>query len=337
VTDLPPGSRWPATPAHPALPTPGADDAFSTPFVVEPRARQRPFPWRHLLLLLATLVTTTMTGALHHEGFLLDFVTRPLVFTSWPQIVLAGLLFYALPVMAILGAHEAGHYLACRYYRVDATLPYFLPLPLGLTGTLGAFIRIRSPIRTKQALFDIAVAGPIAGFLVLVPLLLAGLYASRVAKLPADFVGFELGEPLLFQAAARLIKGPVPDGSSLNLHPTAMAAWFGMLMTAINLFPFGQLDGGHVSYAALGRRSSLVTLLCLAVAVGLAFTAQSWILWAVLLAVMLLVLGPHHPPVLDEHVPLSRGRLLIALAVVAIFLACFTPVPIEPYELIRPR
>jgi membrane-associated protease RseP (regulator of RpoE activity) len=337
VNDLPPGSRWHAPSGHAPFPTRDADDdAYGRP-VVEPTTRPGRFPWRHVLLLLATLVTTTLTGAGHHEGYLLDFVARPLVFTSWQQLVLAGLLYYALPVMAILGAHEAGHYLACRYYRVDATLPYFLPLPLGLTGTLGAFIRIRSPIRTKRALFDIAVAGPIAGFLVLVPLLLVGLHASRVVRLPGDFVGFELGEPLLFQAAARVIKGPVPDGYSLNLHPMAMAAWFGMLMTAINLFPFGQLDGGHVSYAVLGRRSYVVTLVCLAVAVGLAFSAQSWIVWAVLLAVMLLVLGPHHPPVLDEHVPLSRGRLVVALIVIAIFVACFTPVPIEPYELIRPR
>jgi membrane-associated protease RseP (regulator of RpoE activity) len=296
-----------------------------------------PFPWRHLALLLATLATTTFVGALHYEAYLLDFVSRPLMFTPWQRLALNGFLTYALPVMAILGAHEAGHYLACRYYRVDATLPYFLPLPIGFTGTLGAFIRIRSLISTKRALFDIAVAGPIAGFVVLVPLLLGGLYASRVVKLPDQFVGFELGEPLLFQALAWLIKGPIADGYSLNLHPAAMAAWFGMLMTAINLFPFGQLDGGHVSYAVLGRRSSLVTLLCLVVVVGLAFTAQSWIVWAGLLVVMLLVFGPHHPPVPDEHVPLSRGRVLLALAVVGIFVACFTPVPIEPYELIRPR
>src|SRR3981081_1617499 len=132
----------------------------------------------------------------------------------------------------------------------------FLPLPISITGTLGAFIRIREPIPQKRMLFDIGIAGPLAGFLVLVPALFIRLSLSHVVRRPADFSGLELGEPLLFKFASTLIWGTVPDGYSLNLHPMAFAAWFGMLATVWNLFPAGQLDGGHISYVLLGRRSS---------------------------------------------------------------------------------
>jgi membrane-associated protease RseP (regulator of RpoE activity) len=148
---------------------------------------------------------------------------------------------------------------------------------LAITGTLGAFIRIREPIPAKHMLFDIGIAGPIAGFLVAVPALAIGVSMSHVAKLPPNFVGFELGEPLLFKAISWLIWGTVPDGYSVNMHPMAFAAWFGLLATALNLFPVGQLDGGHISYAVLGHRSTYVTYVMLVVAVGLASLYSSWI------------------------------------------------------------
>ena len=162
----------------------------------------------------------------------------------------------------ILGAHELGHYLACRYYQVDASLPFFIPMPLVLTGTLGAFIRIREPIPTKRMLFDIGIAGPLAGFVFAVPALFIGVAMSPVVRVPPNLVGFDLGEPLLFRAATWLTWGPIANGYSVNLHPMAFAAWFGLLATALNLFPIGQLDGGHISYAVLGRRSTTVTLGC---------------------------------------------------------------------------
>ena len=158
-------------------------------------------------------------------------------------------------MLGILGAHELGHYLACRYYDVDATLPWFLPAPLPLTGTLGAFIRLREPIPNARALFDIAVAGPLAGFVVAVPLLAAGVAASKVIPLPDDGGGLVLGDPLLFTLIERLHWGAIPDGDALYVHPMGLAAWFGLLATALNLFPFGQLDGGHITYALFGRRA----------------------------------------------------------------------------------
>jgi len=267
--------------------------------VFEHPRRRRGRPWVNVLLLLATLAMTTGVGALHYAGFASDF-GRVDVGLEW----LSGL-WYSLTILAILGCHELGHYFACRYYGVDASLPYFLPAPI-LTGTLGAFIRIREPIRSKPVLFDVGVAGPIAGFLVAVPALFGGLMLSGVSRLPPEFTGLELGEPLLFRFAAWWLFGTTPEGYSLNLHPVAFAAWFGLIATALNLFPIGQLDGGHISYAVLGRHSTWVTLGAMATAIALTMFSTSWLVWTMLLALMLVMFGPRHPKTPDEHVPLEE-------------------------------
>lgn len=286
---------------------------------------------RHVILFLLTLASTTYIGIFHYLGFQQDFVSTP-IDLSWPSVA-AGL-WYSLAILAILGAHEFGHYYACRYYRVDASLPYFLPAPFVLTGTLGAFIRIRQPIPTKRQLFDIGIAGPIAGFLVAVPVLLVGVSLSRLVRLPADFEGLEIGEPLLFQAVAWVVWGTPAEGYTINLHPMAFAAWFGLLATALNLFPVGQLDGGHISYAVLGRRSTAVTLATVICLVGLSFVSYSWIVWTVLTVAMLVVFGPRHPKTYDEDVPLDAARLWLAFFAMVMFVLCFTPAPIEPFALV---
>lgn len=288
--------------------------------------------WVHVALFLLTFVTTTVVGAGHYAAFLSEFGARPVSFSA--TLLLQGC-WYSVPVLAILGAHELGHYLACRYYGVEASLPYFLPAPVILTGTLGAFIRIRQPIPSKSVLFDIGVAGPIAGFVVAVPALAIGLALSTVAALPSDFVGLSLGEPPLFRALAWLIWGTVPDGHSINLHPTAFAAWFGLLATALNLFPIGQLDGGHITYAVLGPRSTLVSVGAAVGTILLAFWSTSWLVWAVLMVVMLALFGPRHPRTIDEHVPLDPSRQRVALFAAGMFALCFTPAPVEPLELLR--
>jgi membrane-associated protease RseP (regulator of RpoE activity) len=254
---------------------------------------------------------------------------------AFPALMLRGL-WYSVTILAILGCHELGHYFACRYYDVDASLPFFIPVPFLLTGTMGAFIRIREPIPSKRMLFDIGIAGPIAGFVVAVPALFVGLWMSHVVRLPTDASHLlELGEPLLLRGASWLLWGTQPDGYSLNMHPIAFAAWFGMLATALNLFPIGQLDGGHISYAVLGPRwSTYITFATVGVAIALAFFASSWIVWTGLMIVMLITFGPRHPRVFDEHVPLDRGRLLLAIFAVIMFILCFTPAPIRPMELI---
>jgi membrane-associated protease RseP (regulator of RpoE activity) len=166
---------------------------------------------------------------------------------------------------------------------------------------------------------------------VAVPTLFTGLLLSRVEPLPEQFEGFSLGEPLLFQWVAWLLYGDVGDGVSINLHPMGLAAWFGLIVTALNLFPIGQLDGGHIAYAVFGRRSIYVTIVTAVVAVGLTFTSSSYLLFTLLIIGALFLFGPHHPPTLDDHVPLERGRLLLAGFALFMLVVCFTSAPIEVF------
>ena len=288
----------------------------------------------HVLLFVLTIASTTLVGAGQYAGFLDDFKGAPGLPMPFAWLLVRGF-WYSGTILAILGCHELGHYFACRYYDVDASLPFFIPVPFLLTGTMGAFIRIREQIPSKRMLFDIGIAGPIAGFVVAVPALFVGLSLSHVVRIPSHSPGLlELGEPLLFKFASWLLWGTQPDGYSLNMHPIAFAAWFGMLATALNLFPIGQLDGGHVSYSVLGPRwSTYLTFVMLAIAAGLSFLASSWIVWTGMLVVMMFVFGPRHPRVFDEDVPLDRRRLLLAAFAVVMFVLCFTPVPITMSEL----
>lgn len=332
-----------ADPPQPQLPPPVRRHPLDTADLV-PEAPPFPPPqppqpvrdriWLHLLLFLLTLATTTVAGAGMYEGFLTEFGYKRLQIS--PLQGLLGGLWFSVPALAILGCHEMGHYFACRYYRVNASLPFFLPMPLALFGTLGAVIRIRDPIHTKRMLFDIGVAGPIAGFVITIPALILGMAWSNISRLPQNFVGVNLGEPLLFQLVESALFGRIPDGFSLNSHPTVLAAWFGLLATALNLLPVGQLDGGHITYANLGAKSRFLTMGTLLTMLVLGVTvAQSWLAWCVLIGVLLLATGWRHPQTLDDHVPLDRGRIWVTVLAVLIFIACFTPAPITPSELIR--
>lgn len=296
-----------------------------------PRRKFQNRAWVHVLLFLLTIGTTTLAGIDKYLAFSADagFSALPSDLT-WVQSLLGGF-WYSGTVLAILGCHELGHYLACRYYAVDASLPYFLPVPITLTGTLGAFIRIREPIPSKRMLFDIGIAGPIAGFLVALPALVVGMAMSRVIQLPDPLPPgtFELGEPLLFRGVSWLIWGPLPAGADVNMHPVAFAAWFGLLATALNLFPIGQLDGGHISYAVLGRRSSHVTVATVVGAMVLSYFSLSWVVWTLLTIVMLFLFGRHHPRTWDEAIPLDGTRKWLALFALVMFVVCFTPAPIE--------
>jgi membrane-associated protease RseP (regulator of RpoE activity) len=306
----------------------------SPSYVWQPVPKFRDRIWVHALLFLLTVLTTTLVGVNHYLGFMSDFGARRLPHLTTAAMLVRGF-WYSGTILAILGVHELGHYLACRYYDVDASRPFFLPMPFILTGTLGAFIRIREPIPAKRMLFDIGIAGPIAGFLIAVPALFMGLAMSDVARIPPGMTGFELGEPLLFKLASWLIWGTPPRGFSVNMHPMAFAAWFGLLATALNLFPIGQLDGGHISYTVLGRKSSTLTVVMIGIAIVLTWFSLSWLVWTVLMIGMLRVFGRHHPPVPDEHVPLDRTRQILAAFALAMFVLCFTPVPFSSLEVIR--
>lgn len=308
-------------------------DSYAPTYVPLRRRRFQHAVWKHLLLFLLTVATTTLVGAGHYVSFLGDF-GRQTVPLEW-SLLWHGF-WYSGTLLLILGAHEMGHYLYCRRYNVDATLPYFIPAPLPLTGTLGAVIRIREAFPTRTVLFDIGVAGPIGGFIVLVPALFVGLNLSQVTLSPPQSDNLlSLGEPLLFQWGMWLMFGPLPEGHTINMHPMVFAAWFGMLATALNLLPFGQLDGGHLTYATLGRWSTHLSLGTVATAVAMTFISTSWIFITVMMLLMLVVFGPRHPRVLYEYEPLGPGRRAVAIAALAMFAICFTPVPIEPYDLIR--
>ncbi len=285
--------------------------------------------WLNLLLFLLTFVSTTVFGYALVQAFSLG---RPLdvasVFSGYTELVRgdshvwAGLQF-SIPLLLILLAHEFGHYLDCRRWRVDASLPYFLPSPT-LFGTCGAFIRIRSPIYSRKALFDIGVSGPVAGFLVLLPFLIAGVLLSRITPVGVHQARFIFGTPLVLRAL-ELIRFPHAPSIYISLHPMAMAAWAGLLATAINLLPMGQLDGGHILYAVLGERwHRYVTHAFIAVLVGLGFFYWAWWVWAALL----FLFGRRHPLVYDQT-PLSRGRIWLAVAALAMFVLSISLVPVS--------
>jgi membrane-associated protease RseP (regulator of RpoE activity) len=303
-------------------------ESIPSPAVLwQPRQKFQDRVWLHVLLLLLTIASTTLVGIGHYLGYQSNYLPAKLPAFSFGLVVRG--LWYSVTVLAILGCHEMGHYLACRYYDVDASLPFFLPMPLVLTGTFGAFIRIREPIPTKSMLFDIGFAGPIAGFVVAVPALFLGIAMSHIARLPADFSGYDLGEPLLFKLATKILWGTIPEGYSLNMHPIAFAAWFGLLATAWNLIPAGQLDGGHIAYSVLGRRSTYLTFVMIGGGGVLSFFSANWIAWTILMIGMLAVFGPRHPPTIDEHVPLDRTRTILAIVALAMLALSFTPVPLR--------
>jgi membrane-associated protease RseP (regulator of RpoE activity) len=318
------------TPA--STPYPLEEAAFSAYSIRVPRRRFQHDIKKHVVLFVLTVLTATGAGAFHYADFLEGFSNRN-VPINW--FILLNGLWYSAPALLILGAHEFGHYFMCRRYNVDATLPYFIPAPLPVTGTLGAVIRIREPFPTRKALFDIAIGGPIAGFLVLLPFLFAGMKASEAGMMQPGS-GLGIGAPLLFRWVADLVFGPLPVTHAINLHPVVFAAWFGMLATAINLLPFGQLDGGHLSYATLGRWAAPVSIATVSAAVVMTvLVSPSWIVMTLIMVVMLALFGPHHPRVLDEHEPLGAGRYVVAILAAIIFAICFTATPLFWYELTK--
>ncbi len=285
---------------------------------------------RHIVLFLLTLVTMSFAQAFLFLWSAIGSDVNP--FAAFTVGVFLEGLWYAIPMLTILGAHEFGHYFYCRRHNVDATLPYFLPAPLPFTGTLGAVIRIKEAFPSKRALFDIGIAGPIAGFVMMVPFLIAGVMLSTVQPIPQASIYF--GEPLLFKALSRLYFGTIPAGHDIFLHPIGFAAWFGMLATALNLMPFGQLDGGHIAYAVFGRRASYVSVATLGAAVLLTLRSGSWVAMTVMMLAMAFFLGVRHPRIVDEDSPLDDGRKLLAAVALVIFILCFIPIPIEVF--VRP-
>jgi len=292
-----------------------------------PPPRRRSFALRCTLLLALTTVSLLIAGAAYAPGgetFGIGDLPG-----HWWSTLLAGLP-YALAVLAILGAHEMGHYLACRYYRIPATPPFFIP-GLPPLGTFGALIRIRGIIPDRRALFDVAVAGPLAGFVVAVPVLAWGLMRAEVFEMSPAAQGWymEFGSPLIMHALGALIDPVEPT----RMNSFMAAGWLGMLVTSLNLFPVGQLDGGHAIYAVSRRLHRVLAWLTIAGLAGLIAwqalvpprSAPAYTLWFLIL----LWMRDRHPPVLDESVEPGPGRRLLALVLLAIFVLTFIAVPIR--------
>jgi membrane-associated protease RseP (regulator of RpoE activity) len=276
-------------------------------FVVQPPKQRY---WLHIVLLLATIFTTLVVGARmefnfqHNQpAFSLNDDDVPFFPLRWilaePSRLLLGLPF-ASTLMLILLAHEMGHYLCCRHYGVNATLPFFIPAPT-LIGTLGAFIRIRSPIRSRTALFDIGIAGPIAGFVVAVTVLILAMPLSKAMSPAMASPDIQLGYPLIFRLAWYVLplaslKGSSSGLHSIYFHPTAIAAWVGMFATALNLLPGGQLDGGHIVFSLAPRAHKTVSRLTILALIPMAlYFWAGWLIWAILLRIS----GMRHPMVAE--------------------------------------
>lgn len=299
--------------------------------------------WKlNLALFLATLVTTTLAGAFsaflyyHQDAGLADMTQADYYRAVFSMgNVALGFLTFALPLMSILTIHELGHYVLARKHGMEASLPFFIPVPpiIGLNiGTFGAFISMREPMPNRKALFDVGAAGPIAGFLVAVPVLLIGLAMMKFAPVTVDAASgtsISLGTPLLWD----LLAAPFHLPENVLTHPTAFAGWVGLFVTAINLLPAGQLDGGHIASAMFGEKARYASYAAVAglLSLGLlplftngVFGYDGWLFFAVLIG----FLGIRHPPTLDGVSGIDRKRVLVGWATFAMGVLCFTLVPV---------
>lgn len=276
---------------------------------------ERPRVLLPAVLFIVTVMTTVAAGALYQGAD---------IFRD-PYELVRGIPFSA-SLLLILGTHELGHFIASRAHGVATTLPTFIPGPPipPMIGTFGAVIRIKSPITSKAALVDIGAAGPLSGFVVAFFVILIGLQHSTVVPKSLAAGSLGLGSSLVFQLLSYFVLGPVPDTYDVILHPVAFAGWIGMFVTAMNLLPIGQLDGGHIVYALLGpwHRAFSLAMVASLVVLGI-LTWPGWFVWAALIT----IIGMWHPPVEDQHAPMDPKRKLITAAAIAVFVLTFIPTP----------
>ena len=300
----------------------------------ELRAPRRSF-WPALTLFILTLFSTLAVGSEFAISYAHDVtpfsgdanpLTMMFIPFQHPRLLLLGIPF-SFTLIGILLMHELGHYFACKYYGVDVSYPYFIPFPT-LFGTFGAFLRIRSPITTRRALFDIGIAGPIAGFVVALPLMAYAVATSKVVPDAAADASITFGIPLLTKMFIGLFH-PGTDPGSVLLSPIGRAAWVGLLATALNLLPAWQLDGGHIVYSLTPDRHQRISLLVAIILIGMGvYSSQSWPGWGIWgIVLLLLSFRFPHPPLFDRWSPLDASRKLWAIAALAVFVLCFMLVP----------
>ena len=270
--------------------------------------------WLPVLLFAATALTTTYAGAIQ-QG--IDPFKQPLG-------LLSGLPF-SITLMAILMVHEMSHYFASRTHKVPSTLPFFIPAP-SIIGTFGAVIRMKGAIWDRRALLDIGASGPIGGFLLALPALIVGLTLSKVVTGTGGEGGIILGDSLIMLLLEKLVMGSLPVDADIILHPIAFAGWIGMFVTSLNLLPVGQLDGGHIAKALYPNQFDIIarTVHFGLIIMGIYFW-QGWLIWAL----MLMIIGVRHPPVLLPHISLDNRREKMGYVALAIFVLTFVPAPFK--------
>jgi membrane-associated protease RseP (regulator of RpoE activity) len=298
-------------------------------------------PWINLVLFLVTVVSTLFVGSLYGGDLngisqTSDLFLPKNIIQGWP---------FCLTLLGILVAHEFGHYFAARYHKVAVTLPFFIPLPIGF-GTLGAFIRLKEPVPDRRKLFDIGVAGPLAGLILAIPLLFLGLYTSPVDIIPPGVAAQVEGNSILYFLAKIIVFGKaLPNsltGEDVFMNQVTFAAWIGLLVTALNLLPVGQLDGGHTVYALFGRAARYMNWVTIALMgvlaiAGLPFLQTLWpalrnvgfVGWWLWLGLIIFVLGPYHPPALDDVTELDEQRRWLGYLVIFCFIITFVPTPMR--------
>lgn len=270
----------------------------------------------NLILLISTIFTTTIAGALQ-EG------VNPL---REPLLIYRGLPF-SLTLILILGTHELGHFIVSKKRGVKATLPYFIPAPPPIIlGTFGAFIKMKSPLPNRNVLLDIGIAGPLAGFIIAIPVTILGLWLSKVTIATGEpsGPGISLGAPIIFSLLTHWVLGITSESHDILLHPIAFAGWIGLFVTALNLLPVGQLDGGHIIYSLFQKRHRLIASGAYCGLIYLGFKWPGWFIWGVLL---ISLFGLRHPQPIDPFTPLDRKRKILGLIGIIIFILSFTPVP----------
>jgi membrane-associated protease RseP (regulator of RpoE activity) len=274
----------------------------------------RKFPFLHISLFVLTFFSTLLVGAVQTGA---DLIEEPLkIYKGIP---------FSLTLMIILLSHELSHYFSSRKHGVEATLPYFIPAPT-IFGTFGAFIKMKSPIVTRKALIDIGASGPIAGFIISVIATIIGLNMSEIVSSAQAKGALNLGDSLLFSLLSRIVLGVTPSNSDILLNPVAFAGWIGLFVTSINLIPVGQLDGGHIAYALFGEKHNRLSFVLIFVMILFGwFLWEGWFVWAVLL----LILGLRHPPVIYWEVPLDPKRKFIGWLALVIFILTFIPTPFQ--------
>lgn len=287
------------------------EDAIKIAFIPKSEKKESK-KWVNLLLLIVTFLTTLSAGAFL-EG-VNPFISLTNLFKGLP---------FSISIMVILGSHELGHYVMAIKNNVDATLPYFIPAP-HIIGTFGAIIKMKSPIRDKNALVEIGAAGPIVGFVFSTIAILIGLSLSEVGTVPAS-EGLLLGDSILTKFLTSLYFSHVPEGKDILFSPIAFAGWIGYFVTAINLLPVGQLDGGHISYALLSEKHKIVGYVIFGAAVLLSFLWFGWLIWGILFW----VIGFNHPPPLDRVSELSSKHKIIGVISLIIFILTFVPTPFK--------